>query len=279
MGLVIKTKGTKAPEGSEKLFRDPLVAPGTVLLQDFSNRGTLYDFRLQNGDPVYDLSREVSEPKGIINNTTFLHNSDTDPELTPGKGFRVDNLGDNPGSQLDLGINLGKSALEYLDDKSGVLLIMWVRQDPDGATGAFLTSEGDGGASGYPVRAILNASRNLVITLAGGTVASEDLSDGRLAQVGVEYRGSGIANLKYVNGEYVGEGPTLAGSFGTPITDLVLGMIDTIKRGAITYRWMIDVLSESGRTAEETVKKDWEYCNGIGEFAGKPTKRPFIDVM
>ncbi|HIY74818.1 MAG TPA: hypothetical protein H9825_01030 [Candidatus Sphingobacterium stercorigallinarum] len=68
-------------------------------------------------------------------------------------------------------------------------------------------------------------------------------------------------------------------SFGNPTSDLVLGKIDTTDKGGIMYRWGVEDLNAAGRTLGELVQKDWEYCNGIGEYVGLPTKRPFIDTV
>lgn len=282
MGLVIKTKGTQAPAGSEKLFRDPLVSNGTLLLQDFSNRGTLYDFRLQNGDPVYDLSREVSVPKGVNNNTTIVHNSAVDPALTPGKGFRVDNLGNNPGSAQDLGINLGTSLLDYLEIVGpGAAAWFWVRIDQEKFGGAFLTSTGDGGGTGFPLRLNITGSRGMSVTFAGGHVilGADDFANDGLVQVAVEYKGEGQYLEWYKNGVKQTNTYEPTASFGNPTSDLVLGKIDTLDKGGIMYRWGVEDLNASGRTLGELVQKDWEYCNGIGEYVGLPTKRPFIDTV
>lgn len=285
MGLVIKSKGVTAPEGSEKLYRDALVSEGTLLLQDFSNRGTLHDFRLQNGDPVFDLSRDVSLGLGIENQASFKHNlEDENPELTLGKGFRLDNLGPNPGGAENLGIDLGMSLLDYLSTKTGnILLVAWLRVDPSAtfAAGRFVTSTGDGGGNGFPIAFNITTGGAMTISFAGasGVVGSAALSDGKLVQAGIEYMGEGIPHNVYINSELSGTGNNPAATFGIPDSTLLLGKSDTGNRPSIMYRWLIEDLDASGRTAEEVVRKDWDYCNGFGEFVDKPTKRPFIDVV
>lgn len=286
MGLVIKTQGTTAPEGAEKLYRDALVGEGTLFLQDFSNRGTLYNFRLNNGDPVYDLAREVSIPMGMNNSITFKHNlEEGNPELTEGKGFRVDNLGRNPGSAENLGIDLGTDLLEALSERTGgVLLVTWCRINPEATgSGAFVTSTGNGGGNNYPIRfygsSFGGGFINISFAGAAGGGAPEDYADGKLVQVALEYIGEGIPNNIYINGSFSGASTNVAASFGDPDSNLVLGKIDTINRSGIMYRWFIEDLNISGRTAEDVVQKDWDYCHGTGEYTGLPTRRPFIDAL
>lgn len=275
MGLVIKITGADA-QGGSKLYRDALVSTGTLILQDFSNKGTLDDFSLAQNAPVHDLSRDVSKNILNINNfSNFNHNASVTPALTNGKGLDTSTLGINTGGALKLGINYKRDLLDYLGDNpnNNILLICWVRSIAVG-TGTFVTSTNTDNL--YPIRMHQGSSNIISITLAGtagpGTVLSNDV----IAQVGVEFTGIGNELNCYLDGNDNGQSDNVATGFGTPNSDLVLGKIDTIQRGGIMYRWLIEDLTVSGRTAAEVVQDDWEYCNGIGKYAGTNSKRPFI---
>lgn len=285
MTLVIKTKGITAPIGAEKLYRDALVSEGSLMLQDFSNRGSLSDFSIDNGAPVYDLARDISLPLGIDNYTTFKHNLESgEPSLTDGKGVRVDNLGTNPGGEDKLGINLGRDLLNYLSSKTGgILLITWVRLDPSAseANGAFVTSTGDGGGNNFPIRFNKTSDNGVNISFAGAATGSRgsDHSGGKVVQIALEYEGENLPLNCYIDGVFARNSSKPAATFGNPDSDLLFGKDDTQNRRPVMYRWLVEDLNLSGRTADEVVQKDWEYCTGTGEFEGLPTKRPFIDTL
>ena len=281
MALIIKTTGTEAPAGAEKLYRDALVAPGTLLLHDFSNRGTLQNFSMEQGDPLYDLGRDTSIPLGVDNSTSMDYNTEdvSAPELTPGLGFSAENLGLNPsGNTRLLGFNLGLSLLEYLHtEQPNTLLIVWARNPGDRPNPIVTSESSDGGGNGYPVRANFSGAVSLNLSLAGAAGGPIQLAGG-LIQYGIEYKGEGNPVLRYVNGQLEGEGE--AGHlFGTPSRDLLIGKEGTTDPTGVLYRWLIEDLDVSGRSAEDIVKKDWEYCTGTGEYEGLPTKRPFIDTL
>src|SRR5690625_1963614 len=84
MSLVIKSLGTTAPEGAERLYRDALVTEGSLFLVDFSNRGTLDNYSLEPGAPVMDLAREAAAELGVVTtaNSSFMPGH----QLTEGKG-------------------------------------------------------------------------------------------------------------------------------------------------------------------------------------------------
>lgn len=280
MALILKSNTDQAAPGAERMLRDALVTDGTLLLHDFDNKGTLRADSLAQGAPVYDLSREVSMPLGIANSVEFKHNADDDPKLTPGKGLRVDNLGTNPSPSQNLGIDLGTDLLNYLSTKTGnILMVAWLRLDTSIVrNGAFITSTGNGGGNNYPIRFNV-ADGSLTVSFAGASVPGDAMAGNKLIQIGILYSGSGTPNKKYLDGSFSANGTNNAASFGTPSSNLVVGKIDTQDRGGILYRWLIEDLNVSGRTPEYVVKKDWDYCHGIGEYAGKPTKRTFIDIV
>src|SRR5690554_4855905 len=230
MGLVIKITGADA-QGGSKLYRDVLVSNGTLILQDFSNKGTLDDFSLAQNAPVYDLSRDVSQNILNINNfANFNHNASVQPTLTDGKGFNTATLGINSGSALKLGINYKTDLLDYLGDNpnNNILLICWLRSIETGAvgTGTFMTSTNTEDL--YPIRMHQGNNNVISVTLAGASAPSAILRNDVLAQVGVEYTGIGNELNCFLNGNANGTSDVLATGFGIPNSDLVLGKIDTI---------------------------------------------------
>lgn len=276
MALVIKVGGVEAPSGAEKLYRDALVVPGTLVAYDFSNTGTLNDFSLAQGAPLHDLARESSIPMGVDNSSTMYHKAEVNPQLTDGKGFRGNNLGSNPQPVEILGFNLGMGLLEYLhQNQPNTLMIVWIRQEGAMAAQPINSMASGGGGTDYPIRVNLSGGTALNVTLAGGAGGPISFGGG-LLQYAVEYRGNGQPLRRYINGQYEGDGQD-AFSFGEPTRELMLGQDGTTPPTAVTYRWLMEDLDVSGRDAEDVVKQDWEYCNGIGQYAGKPTKRPFID--
>lgn len=278
MALVIKTRGVEAPEGAEKLYRDALVVPGTLVLHDFDNRGTLDNFSLAQGSPLRDLARDSSLALGVDNSAVMYHKSESTPELTTGNGFRANNLGDNPKPTKILGFNLGMSLLEYLHQtQPNTLMIVWIRQQGGMSAQPINSMSTGGGGTDYPIRVNLSQGTSLNVSLAGAAGGPINFGGG-LLQYAVEYSGNGQPLRRYVNGQYEGEGQS-AFDFGEPTRELMIGQDDTTQPTAVTYRWLVEDLSVSGRNAADVVGRDWEYCNGIGEFAGKPTKRTFIDAI
>jgi len=278
MALIIKTTGTEAPAGAEKLYRDALVAPGTLLLHDFSNRGTLQNFSIGQGDPLYDLGRDTSIPLDVDNSTSMDYNTEdvSAPELTPGRGFSAENLGVIPPEKSFLGFNLGRSLLEYLyTQQPNIVMIIWARNPGPSANPIVTSNSSDGGGNGYPIRVNFSGGTSINASIAGAAGGPTSLPG--LIQYSVEYKGEGEPIRRYVNGQFEGEGSD-AYLFGDPSRDLVIGKDGPSPTGVL-YRWLIEDLDVSGRSAEDIVKKDWEYCTGTGEYEGLPTKRPFIDTL
>lgn len=282
MSLIIRVPKVKAPVGAEKLYRDALVSKGSLLLHDFSNKGTLENFSLALGAPVKDLSREASNPLSVVNSTTFNYNADDveEPSLTAGKGLSLLNFGANSGGANNYGVDIGTSLLNYLNvNQPRLLFTIWLRVLQDvGGSGGFVTSTSeDGGGNSYPLRVNkVEGGFSINLSMAGAAIGSQSIGENNLAQISCEYQGSGFPLRRFRDGMFQG----LAGNaftFGTPTSPLVFGKTDTINRNIVIYRYLIEDLSVSGRSADDVVQKDWEYCTGTGAFDGSPTKRPFID--
>lgn len=273
MALVIKTNRIVSPEGAEKLYRDALVTKGSLILHDYSNRGNLDNYNITTDSPVWDLARDASLDLEINNSTLSLAGQN---ELTEGKGLdRSKMTGTLPAGSV-VGFDLGLDLANYLvENQPRSVFTAWVRR-PTTAAGRILsmpTSEGIGwnatinfGGSEYTV----------AMSFAGA--AGLGIAGDRFHQVSLEFIGIGQPLNIYVDGEFYGNSTGDATGFSAPSASTKIGRFEgSLVSNPILYRFFIEDLDISGRTALEVVKKDWDYCNGIGEYIGLPTKRPFID--
>lgn len=283
MGLVIKIKGAEAQDG-KKLYRDALVSKGTLLLHDYSNKGGVYDRDLAKG--ALDLSREASVSLNVHNGSEFKYSpAATKPELTNGGGYRMDWLGRNlTYPDANNGIQLGKSLTQYLvDNKPHFVMICWVYYDTTAVDvgGVFLDPESSiEGGNGKLIRLghAANGSGNFNPTLLGVT-GGFGISKNTLLQYALEVESEFTPMNRFINGIYDGQTGDNYG-FGDTAPDLFIGnnfLGAPQNMSAIMYRWVIEDLSVSGRNAADVVQEDWEYCNGIGKYAGTESKRPFIE--
>ena len=284
MGIVIKSKGIAAPSGAEKLYRDALVSDGTLLLQDFSNFGNLIDFDITNW--ATDLAKEASEELNIYNSTKLKWNPENvvKPELSAGRGYQMTSLGRrNVNPLADFGLNYGIDLGKYLaDNQPNFSLTFWFHRVPSiplgGRVMLYPTNEAAPSEHLMSINVLDGGAVNPSIAgVPGGSV----LSTGSINQYTLEYRGAGQKLRRFMNGAFHSETASNAGVLKAPISGLILGNNETNANdiGCNIYRVIIEDLSLSGRSADSLVKKDWEYCQGIGEFAGRPTKRPFIDLV
>lgn len=286
MGIILKVDGEVAPVGAEVIFRDALVENGSLLLHDYSNRGTLDNFDLTKG--ANDLARESSLKLGIDNRAKFRYNQLVvdKPVLSAGKGFRMTWLGrraSGDNSERDFGFNLGRDLDNYLatNQPSKVLMIVWVRVDetiPLGGLFLGASTNKQGATHNYNLRGgSLDVGE---VGLGIGGYSMQNTGSVNVMQLGVEYSGPNNKLTRWWNGTLRTNSNVLnAGEFGFPTEDFMIGSnLIGHDSNAIIYRVLVEDLTVSGRTAEEVVVRDWDYCNGIGQFAGKPTKRPFIDL-
>lgn len=281
MGLILRTNSVMSSL-EEKLYKDALVSTGTLLLHDYSNRGTLYGFSLKEGFPARDLADFDS----IDNDTKIHYNTESgNPELTKGLGVPMWLWGVNSGSANQYGFNLGKDLLNYLSANNNheFLFSFWVRKNSEleNASGAFVTSTQNVG--GNTVNAIrVNSAANGNITPSFGGVSATtgiNTSDGNLHKISLHYKGVGETVSVYRNRDYGRESVNPAPGFGSDSSDLIIGKIDTANPPYVLYRLMIEDLTVSGRTPAELVEEDWDYCHGLGKYSGTNAKRPFIENL
>lgn len=283
MALVIKIAGFKSEEEGLTLYKDALVNEGTLLLHDYSNKGNLRGGYISHGSPFYDLASDVSNDKLGVDNFGTMHLPENlDIKLTDGKGLPMNDILQYSTSASDeKGVNMGNDLSDYLFEKQPrTLALYWVRSSAEQTIGSNFLSSG----SSNDRNLILNTSTTAFqASIAGGSSGSEPLGQSgmKLVQYAVEFNGTD--NRRFVNGVFRGGGSISPTGFISETRGLLLGARTSTPSGRFTdtvvYRIMIVDLDKSELTAEQIVKKDWEYCNGIGEFAGLPTKRPFIDTV
>ena len=281
MSLVIKVKGEYAPTDSKKLYRDAIVDEGTLLWHDFSNRGTLNGAPFVNGNIIYDLARDNSELLGITNTAPLTVVPTANPILTSGKGVDIPSI--SQGSSIPVrGINLGDDLPDYIynNPDERYLWTVWIRRiDPIPVHGMFMGTSGELDRGSF-MHARLSATGEVSMMFADATSGSIPISTTEVIQISVEFQGAGLPLRVFVNGVFLRESASNAIGFISPAENpLYIGGIDSRISNVIYYRGGIIDVNKSSLSADEIVKKDWEYCNAIGEYAGLPTKRPFIDTL
>lgn len=272
MALVLQTKETVGT--GAKLYRDALVSNGTLMMLDFSNRGTLHGFSLKRGFPIRDLSDFTD-----LKNDTRLTNS-SDLNISEGLGFPLHDLDTGEGSS----INLGKDLLNYLheNENNEFLFVYWVRRDVSitGSNSTFINSSDD---SNYMVRSRLSfteSNRAITITVGDAPVGvniTDEFNNGDIVQVAVHYRGIGEDAISFKNTQQHATSTRPSAGFGVPESDLLIGRIESGVPFNM-YRIFMEDLTVSGRNAEDVIQEDWEYNNAIGKYSYME-KRPFINTL
>lgn len=272
MALVLQTKETVGT--GDKLYRDALVSNGTLMMLDFSNRGTLHGFSLKRGFPIRDLSGFPD-----VNNDTRIVNS-SDLNISEGLGFPLHELDTGEGSS----INLGKDLLNYLHDNENneFMFVFWLRRDGNvsGSTSTFINSSDD---SNYMIRSriSIDGSNRVITTTVGdapvGVRITDEFNNGDIVQAAVHYRGVGEDAISFKNSQQHDTSTRPSAGFGVPESDLLIGRIESGVPFNM-YRIFMEDLTVSGRNAEDVIQEDWEYNNAIGKYSYMK-KRPFIDTL
>lgn len=280
MSLVIKIAGFKSEGDGLTIYKDALVNEGSLLLHDYSNKGSLRNNSINHGSPFYDLASDVSKDKlGVDNFGTMDLPDYLDLELTDGGGIPFNKINEFSSSTEQKGVDMGADLPQYLyDNNPNILAIYWGRVVGENSAGALFLSTGDSNDRNLSLRI---SPTNYQGIIAGGSSGSNPISED-IIQYGIKYIGTEF-NSKFVNGVLSGNGTVATSGFDDGFSTLLLGSRvsypSNVATGFVLYRVLIFDLDKSELTAEQIVKKDWDYCNGIGEFAGLPTKRPFIDKV
>lgn len=281
MALVIKIAGFKSDGAETKIYGDALVNEGTLLLHDYSNTGCLRGFDVSNGAPVADLAALVSQDKLGIDNSSHMNTEGAPSELTltPGRGIDLEYLRSISNSSDHRGFDLGTDLPQYLyDNQPKTLLTFWVRARQAAGSIVFLSTGGP--SFDFLLGAVSSAS--FQGRVANGRSGSVNVDAGyKLVQYSVEFNQVGSPPRVYANGIYLADGVANATGFDAGFEKLFIGSRfgTSLAVDAFLYRLMVVDLDASEYTAAEIVQKDWEYCTGTGQYAGLPTKRPFIDAV
>lgn len=275
MSTVIQLLNATAPAGAETFYRDTLVNKGTLLCLDFSNGGSFSEGNISDNAIVYDLAREASSELGI-ENVSYVNSSEL--TMTEGKGLTNSTL-----TVTGTGVRVTGNLNKYLfDNQPQTLLIFWVRKQA-GATGSVTAiATLDNGSVSYPEGNItINVSQASVTGRIANTSIGAGVipvAAGDLAQVAIEYNGEGNPMRIFLNGELRSTNIDGVSFLDMDGFQLLLPTQASSTPSEALYRLIIEDLDESGRTSEEVIQKDWDYCHGTGQYSGLPTKRPFIDT-
>ena len=275
MTLVTQNLGATAPAGAKKAFGDALVEQGTIQLVDFSNGGTLIGGSVANGKPVNNLAALSAKEYGFLGHGAVVGSG---MALTPGKGF--DATGGAAGGGQ--GAFFSGSILNYLkanESDHKYLLVFWIRaKQADFVAGGIFRSLNGSTVTYNDVRANISAIKTISPTFGGGgngTVAI-NASDGKAIQVGITFK-MGQAPEIFKDGIFLNNGTISATGFSGIANQIGIGKVETGPAPtAPVYRWLIEDLTVTGRSAEEVVRKDYDYSHAIGQFQGIQ-KRPWID--
>lgn len=276
MGVVLKINGKKAPEGAPLLLRHALVNEGSLMAHDFSNGGSFVSNDIRNGSELVDLSREISLGHGV-DNRAFLVTApgkEDSVEYTAGKGIRIGSFTQSGGLENPQGFDMGLDLPNYLaDNQPNFLAIFWVR-NVGSNNGSFFSCTGEGNYF-FSFRKTSTFHCWLAGTSSGGVAAT----NGKLFQFGVEFRGAGLPLRRYIDGVINGESDGAATGFDSgEILPALIGSRSIANTDVVYYGDFMYDLGKTSKTAEELVKENWDYVQGTGVYAGKPTKRPFVDV-
>lgn len=283
MGIVIKTKGLNAPEGALKLYRDALVNEGTLFLHDYSNFGTLRNFDIT--DWATDLAKESALELGINNESKMRWSPDrvSKPELSEGKGYKMTNLGRVNADPLVFGLDQGFDLGNYLfQNQPHFIMTVWYNKAGETPIGGRLMRLSTGESDNQHMISVNVNDGGAVNPSIAGVVGGGNISQGDAQQYTLEYRGAGQRLRRFMQGSFHSESANVAQSLLEPKGNFIIGNNEvgiTRNIGINIYRILIEDLNVSGRTADEAVKDDWDYCHGSGIYTGLPTKRPFIDNL
>lgn len=276
MTLVTQNLGATAPAGAKKAFGDALVEQGTLQLVDFSNGGTLVGNSVADGKPVNNLAVLSAMEYGFIGHGSVVGNG---MALTPGKGF--DATGGAAGGGQ--GVFFQEAVLDYLkanESTNEYIFVFWTRAKSADFVGGGLFRSLNGSTTSYTdIRANISSIKSISPVLGVGSNGSVliDASDGMIIQVGITFKMGEFPDI-FKNGSFLNAGTVSATGFSGISNQMGIGKVETGPAPtAPIYRWLIEDLTVTGRTAEEVVRKDYDYVYGIGQYQGI-IRRPFVDT-
>lgn len=277
MGIVLKVNGAKAPADAPVLLRHALVNDASLMAHDFSNGGSFPGGNVQNGSELVDLSKEISLGLGLDNSAIMKTAAGKEDavQYTDGGGILISSFTQGATMENPQGFNVGLDLPQYLiDNQPPLLAIFWVRATGPVA-GALFNCDGESSYFFHMRRTSTFHGR-----LAGVSAGGVAVEVGKFYQYAMEFRGTGQTLRRYVDGVLVGEGADPATGFSAgDMLAANIGSRASSNPDVVYYGDFVYDLSLTNKTAAELVQENWDYINGTGVFAGKPTKRPFIDTV
>lgn len=278
MSLVVKNKSLELTEGV-KLYRDALVSKGTLTLFDFSNRGTTVNGNVNNDAIIYNLGRDsdLMLSNGVINTPQEINTLDAK------KGFTTSGITSTVKGAF--GINLNEDINNYIasNPNKEFLFIIWLNQGTNqGVQKNIVRTMNNNIYTSNDFRINANVNGSITVTVAGTNNATPEtlltIGFDTIFQIAVHYKGVGNKCDYYENG-------VLKGSSSVNATAFTAGNYFSIGRPESTlsesnqsiYRFLIEDLTLSQRTAQTVVAKDFNYVNALDEYQGIE-KRPFSNI-
>lgn len=278
MTLVIVNKKVELPQG-KKVFRHALVTEGSLLVIDFSNLGGTLNFNVDNGAEVLNLARETASGLGV-NVYSKIVTPNVENELNEYQGFDTSNVPSSPAGGFGLNIY---NLMSFLSANQGhrFFFSFWINTGATGTARSFVRTVDGDDFTNTAIRMNISNTGNLTTTIAGAIISDIVFRPMPNAnqRVCYEYQGVGLPIKVWVNGVYAGESSTSATGFDANNHTLIIGRAEGTTTGnQAIYSLIVEDLTLSGRSGEEVAQKDYDYVNQIGEYEGKPTKRPYANL-
>lgn len=276
MTLVLKNNTVTG--GVEKLYRDALVSNGTLTLVDFSNLGTLDNYYLPT---VRDLAFESKLDLNLNNKIEFkVHDRSVVPSLNFKKGFKTVNLGSYSETSYDSGLNIYNIDDYLFNNQPNSLIVLWLdcsgNEGTESTANQALIKSGDTGMEN--IRLTGGEVDIFSLRFGGLGFSNYKISNQNAVQIAIEFLANGIPNKLYVNGRYHGEATSNSYGFKPASNPISIGSKRPAVRSIFNfYRFFIEDLNISGRSALDVVAKDYEYVNAINQYEGIE-KRPFANL-
>lgn len=294
MNLVFKNLNQAGDPSKPFLFKDRRVNEGTLFCIDFSNEGALVQSDLSKG--ITDLADDVPL-RGANEITTFpqiAHSLNaTIPELTDKKGMPMTFLGTIDNGMYNTGIRI-KGVGNYLYEKQpSAIFLVWMQQvsgvaNPSGGSIIRAAANPSGGGT-LPTNFQFyhpGAGQVSVVSMSLGTKSgfvNRQLVLDTPTQLAIVRTSATEPCRLFVNGQFVGVGPGPSSTFGAPLEDDItaIGGVannNTFRNPSDLFHVSLHDLSLVGMSADDFIVMDYEYVNGIGQFEGLPTRRPYANL-
>lgn len=284
MGLLIVNKNQEfsGNPNAVKFQFDALATEGTLLCYDFA-RQSMAPSGLTEGSVVRDLGRNGNT---LDNDTIFKVTSTANQnfDFIDNGSYLLRNTSATNGENT--GIDLGNKIQHYLKSNNvkNAIFIVWIKNEasPFNTVPVIQSTTSEAIGSGHVIRLLIQSTGNIIITLGGTStkVISPSDGSGKHRQIAVVYE-FGKPLTVYKSAVIHSYSEKVAGAWGEPNSNLIIGQnsgADGNLTTASIGRIIIEDLDTSGRTALDVIKEDYDYVNGIGEYADKGTMRPYSSL-